>query len=58
MVDAGMNTPKHWQRRARESRAYAERQTDPEIKMTMLEIAALYDQLAALARRRAPSKSD
>jgi hypothetical protein len=39
-------------------RADAERQSDAEIKKTMLEIAALYDQLSALAQKRMSSKSD
>jgi len=58
MVDIGVNTAEHWRQRAQETRADAERQTDPEIKKTILEIAALYDQLAALAQQRMSSTSD
>jgi hypothetical protein len=57
MVDIAVNTAGHWRQRAQETRADAERQSDPEVKKTMLEIAALYDQLAALAERTS-SKSD
>ena len=58
MVDIAMNTAEHWRQRAQETRADAERQTDPEIRKTMLEIAELYNQLAALAQKRMSSKSD
>jgi hypothetical protein len=58
MVDIAMNSSEHWRQRAQETRADAERQSDPEIKKTMLEIAALYDQLAAHAQKRMSSKSD
>jgi hypothetical protein len=58
MVDIGVNTAEHWRHRAQETRADAERQTDPEIKKTILEIAVLYDQLAALAQQRMSSRSD
>jgi hypothetical protein len=54
----GMSTAEHWRQRAQATRADAKRQTDPEIKKTMLEIAALYDQLAALARQPVSPKSD
>jgi hypothetical protein len=39
--------------RAQEARVNADRQTDPESKRVLLEIAGLYDQLAALAQKRA-----
>jgi hypothetical protein len=56
MIDTGVNTAEHWLQRAQDTRADAERQTEPEVRKTMLEIAALYDQLAALAQQRTPPK--
>jgi hypothetical protein len=41
------HTTEHWRQRAQEARADAEKQPDPAIKKTLLEIASLYDQLAA-----------
>jgi hypothetical protein len=59
MTDIRMtDTAQHWRQRAQETRADADKQPDPEIKKTMLEIAQLYDQLAALAEKRVTSKSD
>ena len=41
MADVAMrDTPEHWRERARQARADASLHADPEIKKTMLEIAA------------------
>jgi hypothetical protein len=56
MTDIRMtDTAGHWRQSAQETRADADRQADPEIKKTLLEIAQLYDQLAALAEKRVAS---
>jgi hypothetical protein len=52
MVDTGMNTPEHWRQRAQEARADAGRQADPDMKKALLEIAALYERLAASAEKK------
>jgi len=58
MVDlAGKGTPEDWRRRAQEARADAERRADPETKMALLDIAALYDRLADIAEKRTTSQS-
>ena len=46
---AGKGTPEDWRRRAKETRAYADRHADPATKTTLLEIAALYERLAEIA---------
>ena len=43
-----LNDPAHWRKRAEECRLTAKQLTDPEQMQTLLEIAARYDQLAAL----------
>jgi hypothetical protein len=44
-------TSSQWRKLAQETRAIAERETtDPESKRLLLEIAAAYDRLAALAK--------
>jgi hypothetical protein len=43
---AAMRTPEHWHERAQEARADAVRHADPDIRKALLEIAALYEQLA------------
>jgi hypothetical protein len=58
MADVAMrDTPEHWRERARQARAEAAVQADPEIKKTMLEIAALYEELVTLAEKRVPPKA-
>ncbi len=46
------DSAQHWQKRAQETRADAEREADAEIKSVMLEIAAHYEQLAELTAKR------
>lgn len=46
-------TDKDWRERAAQMRIRAEQLTDPEAKRVALEIAAGYDQLAAMAARGA-----
>jgi hypothetical protein len=46
------NDPKHWNRRAAEIQAAAERMKDPTCRAIMLEIAHRYDVLAARAAKR------
>jgi hypothetical protein len=59
MVDIEMrDTPEHWRQRAQGSRADAARKVDPDIKTALLEIAALYERLAALAEKRMSSKAE
>ena len=41
-----LTDPQHWARRAADARREADETTDTEQKKTLLEIAALYDQLA------------
>lgn len=54
MVDVAMrDTADHWRERARQARADAALQADPNMKKTMLEIAALYEELVALAENHA-----
>jgi hypothetical protein len=38
--------PEYWRRRAEEAKRHAEEATDPEDKMTLVEIAVLYQELA------------
>jgi hypothetical protein len=58
MADVAMrDTPEHWRERARQARADASLHADPEIKKTMLEIAALYEELVTLAEKRASPKA-
>jgi len=45
------NSPAYWQRRAEETRQLASKLTDPIAKRTVLEIAASYDELAAMAAK-------
>jgi hypothetical protein len=44
--------PEVWRKRAEETRAEAEKETDPDRKKTLLDIAADYDELARLAEER------
>jgi hypothetical protein len=43
------NSPAYWRKRAEDTRLFASRLTDHKTKMTLLEIAASYDELAVLA---------
>jgi len=45
------DTAENWRQRAQQTRADAERESDPEIKAAMLEIATNYEQLAELAEK-------
>jgi hypothetical protein len=47
-----VNDPAYWQQRAEEARALADQIDDPIARNTMLEIAAGYEQMAALAAAR------
>jgi hypothetical protein len=42
-------TPEHWRKRAEEARTMAQQIEDPDAKRGMLEIAANYEKIAALA---------
>jgi hypothetical protein len=44
----------HWRSRAKEALAQAERMSNPEVKRQLLEIAAIYEKLAALADSKKP----
>jgi hypothetical protein len=52
-----INDVRHWRRRAQEARALAEHVRGEDAQATMLEIAAEYERIAALARQRAVSAS-
>jgi hypothetical protein len=52
VISSLLNDPAHWRRRAQETRSIADRLNDPIAKQTMLEIAQLYEQLAAIAKTR------
>jgi hypothetical protein len=47
------NDPAHWRQRAQEARGIADQLDDPAAKRAMLEIAQSYEQLAAIAEKRA-----
>jgi hypothetical protein len=51
-----IDDPIHWRQRAEEARKVAEQLDDPTAQKTMLEIAASYDQLAALAEAKRARK--
>ena len=51
-----INDPGYWRERAEEARRIAEELVDAVDKQTMLEIAASYENLAALTRKGAVSK--
>lgn len=51
-----IDDPVHWRQRAEEARRIAEQLDEATAKKTMLEIAASYDQLAALAEAKLASK--
>jgi hypothetical protein len=58
MVDfVEKNSPEHWRHLAHQTRADAGRQTDPETKKALLDVAALYDRLAEIATKRTISKT-
>ena len=42
----------HWQQWAQESRAEADKQSDPHLKESLLEIAEAFERLAVLAEKR------
>jgi hypothetical protein len=46
MTEPNLADPQHWAQRAADARREAEATPDAEQKKTLLEIAALYDQLA------------
>jgi hypothetical protein len=48
-----LNDPAHWRQRAQETRSIADQIDDPEAKKEMLEIAQQYEQIAAIAGKRA-----
>src|SRR5262245_47619705 len=52
MIAAASNIPGRWRRRAQEARADAERHVDPDTKKALLDIAALYEQLAVSAEKK------
>ena len=45
------NSPAYWRRRAEETRQLAGKLTDPVAKQSVLEIAASYEELAAMAAK-------
>ena len=51
-----IDDPSHWRRRAQEARRIADQLDDPVAKMTMLDIAQSYEQLAALAEAKLAPK--
>jgi hypothetical protein len=53
MSDHILNNADHWRKRAEQTRALAERMTDPIAKGLMSEIAGDYGMLARLAEERA-----
>ena len=50
-----LNDPERLRVRAQETRAMAERETDAAVKLTMLTIAAEYEQLAQRLTEESPS---
>jgi hypothetical protein len=46
---AAIGTPEHWRQRAQEAQRDADRHADPVVKTALLEIAALYEELAGSA---------
>jgi hypothetical protein len=52
-----LEDPEHWRSRAAQTRVIADGVTDFRSKQRLLEIAALYDEMAADAERRAGRKS-
>ena len=53
-----LNDPKHWQDRAAEMRALVEGAVDSDVARTVLNLANVYDKLAAQAEARAKSGFD
>jgi hypothetical protein len=49
-------SPEHMRQRAQEARMNADQYADSAIRDALLEIAALYEQVADLVEKRAPSK--
>jgi hypothetical protein len=47
-----LNAPEYWRQRAEETRRLADQMQDPEVKRTLHDIAASYEQLAVLATTR------
>jgi hypothetical protein len=52
-----LNDPAHWRRRAQEARSIADQLDDLAAKKTMLEVAQHYEQIAAIADKRAVAGS-
>jgi hypothetical protein len=48
-----INDPEHWRKRAKETRAIADKMNDPRAREKMLKIADDYDRLAKQAEERA-----
>jgi hypothetical protein len=48
-----LNDPAHWRQRAQETRSIADQIDDPAAKKAMIEIAQQYEQIAAIAGKRA-----
>ena len=53
---ANLDDAAHWRKRAEEARRIASQLDDPVARQTMLEIAAAYENLAAIVAARSVSK--
>ena len=54
---APIDDPKHWRERADEARAIAAHLMNPQTRLEMLEIAQIYERLAARAEARLAAES-